>query len=234
MPCCTGRQQGRHEGRRRRNLASRHRESDLQCLVVQATSTIWGAAASKSHPTVRPCYSLTDLSLRREACLAPGTEAMHWFVLLSSGIPLLPFVADCRHRRQQWRGRRLCHQHPHHVRRAATLIWCLTRLQPCLRQRACRGVVQFAHPEKRLSDCFDALLSRGLRLERTLPVRGFFSGHQVLKLLVGCRGLRLEGTLPVKEFCAFHYLREWDVDNANFTGGLDHSTAEESGIGQIS
>lgn len=35
------------------------------------------------------------------------------------------------------------------------------------------------------------------------------------------RGLHLEGTLPVKEFCMFHYLREFDVDNANFTGAPD-------------
>lgn len=33
-------------------------------------------------------------------------------------------------------------------------------------------------------------------------------------------GLHLEGTLPAREFCAFKYLREWDVDNANFTGQI--------------
>jgi len=37
-------------------------------------------------------------------------------------------------------------------------------------------------------------------------------------MLRDARGLHLEGTLPVREFCAFHYLREFDVDNSNFTG----------------
>lgn len=33
-------------------------------------------------------------------------------------------------------------------------------------------------------------------------------------------GLRLEGTLPAKEICELHYLREFDVDHANFTGQI--------------
>lgn len=39
---------------------------------------------------------------------------------------------------------------------------------------------------------------------------------------VRCRGLHLEGTLPAKEICQLHYLREFDVDNANFTGQVCH------------
>ena len=44
------------------------------------------------------------------------------------------------------------------------------------------------------------------------------STQQSFCVMPSCRGEHLEGTLPIREFCAFHYLREFDVDNANFTG----------------